>query len=375
MSHSPLSARPKSAGPHGQTLVIVAVGMVALVAMVGVVIDVGMQWAANRRAQNGTDAAAHAGAVVILQHIAGGGLKTDAEVLEAVVAMSDETDIELEFAQYTLHDGTPIGVEVGSGGAIPPNAQGVEVIATRVHETLLARVVGVTELTVRTDAIAVAGPYQCTIDSACALLPVTFPVTQVTCDGQNKSLQSEDPWEGPPGSPLYIVPLCGLNPGSVGWIDWTPPAGGNSELAAQICEPDPPEDLVLPNWYYVTSSGNTSSSQVQTCFEEWIGKPILLPIFEDTCRTEPEESTQCDDPAPIGGLNQWYYFPTYAVFHLTAVHIQGNNSDECDPSGGNGATSCLIGTFENTSLTGTVGSIVGLGTNSPSQAYAVQLIK
>jgi hypothetical protein len=360
--------------PRGQTLVIVGLGMVAVVAMVGVVIDVGMQWAANRTAQNGTDAAAHAGAVVILGHLAGSGTKTDAEVLAAITAMTDETGIELEFAQYTLADGTPIGVEVGGGGSIPSEAQGVEVIATQAHQTLLARVVGVTELTVRTDAIAVAGPLECGGGGACALLPVTFPTTIVTCDGQNKSVPTETAWTGPPGSPEYIVPLCGNNPGSVGWIDWTPPRGGVNELADQICDPDPP-DIDLPNWYFVTSAGNTNASQVQSCFEEWIDKPILIPIFDDTCRNKPPANDPCDDPAPIGGSNQWYHFPNYAVFYLTAVHIQGNHKNECDPGGGNGATSCLIGRFENTALTGKVGSIVGLGSSSPSQAYAVQLIK
>ena len=38
---------------RGQILVIVGLGMVALIAMVGLVIDVGFGWAHQREAQNG----------------------------------------------------------------------------------------------------------------------------------------------------------------------------------------------------------------------------------------------------------------------------------------------------------------------------------
>jgi hypothetical protein len=374
-------AKPNSASPRGQTLVIVAVAMVALVAMVGVVIDIGLQWADNRGAQNGTDAAAEAGAVVILEHITG-DLKTDFEVDAAVAAAASTNDIDVDHAEYTDWQGNPLGADVGAGGAIPTTAQGVRVVGTRTHETVLARVVGVTELNVFTDATAVAGPVSepCPASGACALLPITIPNTVVTCDGQNKSVTTTDAWIGPPDAPEYIIPLCGNNPGSVGWIDWTPPpggGGGSNELADEICAPNPP-DLNLPNWYYVTSTGNTNSVDVQDCFAQWIGKPILIPLFDDTCRDDPGNNLPCTDPAPIGGINQWYHFPNYAAFFLTGVYVQGNNASVCDPSGGNGATTCITGRFEDTALTGTVGSIIGSGggaTPPPSQLFAVQLIQ
>ena len=66
-----MSQRLTERSERGQTLVIVALGMVALVAMVGVVIDVGFLWASNRDSQNGSDAVAHAGAVVIMEDLSG----------------------------------------------------------------------------------------------------------------------------------------------------------------------------------------------------------------------------------------------------------------------------------------------------------------
>ena len=48
--------------PRGQVLVIVALGMLAMIAMAGLVTDAGLAWANRRQAQNLADAAAMAGA-------------------------------------------------------------------------------------------------------------------------------------------------------------------------------------------------------------------------------------------------------------------------------------------------------------------------
>lgn len=363
---------PRADSPRGQTVVIVALGLAVLVGMVGLIIDVGLQWGANRGAQNGSDAAAEAGAIVLMEYMLGAP-KTDSDVHSAVEAVADANEIALDDVEYTDWEGNRLGFEVGAGGSIPLDAQGVRVVGERIHQTVFARVLGINELSVLTDAIAVSGPTEpCPPNTACPLIPITVPTTIVTCDGQNKSIPTEDQWVGPPSAPEYIIPLCGNNPGSVGWIDWSPPGGGDSELAAEIC--DPGQVVNLPDWYYVTSTGNTNSNPVQDCFNEWIGKDIIFPLFEDTCRTDPGESTECTDPAPIGGINQWYYFPRAASLHLTGIYVQGDNSDVCDPSGGSGATTCLTGTFIDTSITGEVGAWGG-DDGSLSQFFSVQLIQ
>jgi hypothetical protein len=366
----------RRSAPEGQTLVIVALAMVVLVGMVGVVIDVGFEWAANRDAQNGTDATAHAGAVVLMRHMSAGdaSLLDDDDVAAAVNSMADETGIDLESAEYTDYLGdTTIGVDVGDGGPIPAGAQGVYVVASRTHETLMARVVGITELTATTDAAAVAGPTDepCPEGQGCALLPVTFPNTQVTCDGQNRAVPTELKW--PLGTDL-VLPLCGMFPGGVGWIDWTPPGGGaGDELADDICNPD--TEITLPDWFFVTQTGNTNSGNVQTCFEQWINKPILVPLFDDMCRIDPLADNPCPAGEPPSGQNSWYHFPTYASFYLTGVYIQGHHPAECDT--GNGATSCLHGKFVDTSGTGTVGQYIPPDPDAApvTEFFTVQLMR
>lgn len=376
---------PSAHHPRGQTLIIVAIGMVALIAMVGLVIDVGVQWANNRGAQNGSDAAAEAGAIVLLKNMSGASpLNTDADVESAVETAATRNGIVLTDAEYTDWQGNALGAKVGDG-VIPANAQGVQVVGSRVHDTFFARIVGVSELSAFTDAVAVAGPTDpCPETSACALLPVTFPTTEVGCISPSKSEPSTTPWQGPPSAVDYVIPLCGNNPGSIGWIDWDPPnsavtgggggghggSGGLNELAAEVCTPNPP-DITLPGWFYVTSSGNPNAAPLQQCFDQWVGKTILVPLFQDTCRSKPSSGSECTDEAPIGGINQWYYFPHFAAFHLTGVYIQGSSS-VC----GGGGISCLTGRFVNVSLTGSVGEWTGTGAgSSPSQFFAVQLVR
>jgi hypothetical protein len=367
-----MAIRPHDRSMQGQAMVLVGLGMVVLIGMVGVVVDVGMQWADNRGSQNGSDAIAHAGTVVIMEHLSSGDpALDDAAVDAAITAMASEAGVELEEAEYTDWQGIQMGISVGGGGAIPTGAQGLYVESSRAHQTVFARIVGINELSVQTDATAVTGTDDnpCDEGALCPLLPVTFPNTQVTCDGQNKSILTEDPWDL--GVDL-VLPLCGNNPGSVGWIDWTPPAGGSDELAAAICNPHSAVDL--PDWFYVTAPGNTNSGPVQTCFEQWLLKPILVPLFDDTCRNDPLENNPCPIGEDAVGQNSWYHFPTYAAFYLTGVYIQGNHKATCDT--GNGATSCLTGRFVDTSGTGTVGQYIPPDPDAEpvSEFWVIQLI-
>ena len=383
MADSVAMTRPDGAAVRssgGQVLVIVGLAMVGLIAMVGLVIDVGFAWAANRDTQNGIDAAAHAGAIVIVQEISGiTPARTDLDVEAAVEATAAVNEITLDAAEYTDWLGNPLAtpVQVGSapGNTIPAGAQGVLATGSRVHATLLGQVVGITQLSVAAEATVVGGPAAdpCPSTDVCAFLPITFPTTVVTCDGQNKSVPTTSPWAP---NTEYIIPLCGNNPGSLGWIDWYPPAGGASELAAEICDPNPPP-IDLPDWFEVTSTGNVNAAAVEDCLNTYAGQRILLPMFDDTCREDPGEGNPCTNPA-AAGQNLWYHFPSYAVFELRSpkgAYVNGNNSSVCDPSGGNGATSCLVGRFIDAVAGGTVGEWDPTAPQGPSTLFSVQLIR
>jgi hypothetical protein len=389
---------------QGQALVVMALAMLAVIGGLGLIIDGGNAWAQQRMTQAGNDAAAEAGAVVLAREMSGEaapGGGWDSEVEAAVDDTAAANAITVASAYYTdicgrllRPDGTGTSdpaqaAEVG-GGSLPtnnhtnpdcPNAvvgpvAGVQVNGEREFDTFISTVIGITELRTNTTATAVSGLLQgtCAAQDGCIVLPVTAPVTVVTCDGTGSAVGTSTPW---PKYTRVIVPLCKNNPGNVGWLDWSPKGGGTSELIDAILHPSNPA-INLPSWQWITATGNVNSKGVEDALNTYIGQVVLFPMFDLTCAEDPNHA-QVAIPTSYGcgdiggnGSNQWYRIPQFAAFELERAHVNGNNKAACDT--GNGATSCLIGRFVNFIVTGTVGPGIGGGTTD-SALIGTQLIK
>jgi hypothetical protein len=273
--------RPHRTHEAGQALVIMAIAIVAVIAGVGLIIDGGNAWAQQRISQNGNDASAEAGAVVLASYLSNAAAPPsgwDGAVETAVLDAADRNGIDVEIAYYTdicgtllRTDGTkaatPADAAVVGDGTLPTNnhtnpdcpsgvvgpVAGVQVNASKAFDTFVSRVIGISSLKASTTATAVSGLLQgCTVDTGCIVLPVTAPTVVVTCDGHGDAVLTPTEW---PMNTRVIIPLCKGNPGNVGWIDWTPKAGGTSELVDNILHPNnPPIDL--PSWQYVTETGD-----------------------------------------------------------------------------------------------------------------------
>jgi Flp pilus assembly protein TadG len=423
----------------GQVLIIAVGGLVALIAVVALIIDGGNAYANQRIVQNGSDAAAEAGAIVMAERLAGavtpvGGW--DLAVQSAINSSAAANGISVTASYYTDICGIPLkptgtaslngddsynfttAALVGSGMPTALNVTpdcpsttagppaGVIVLAHKDVGTFFAAAIGIPTVGVSTQSTAASGYLQNSCDAtqgaACALLPVTFPVYQLTCTGSNQSNPITDgsgnrvDWVV--GS-YYKVPLCGGNPGSVGWLDWTPPSGGTQELIQSIQTPNNPA-IPLPSWQYVTQTGNTNSQQVENAVRAYDGQIVLIPEFDLTCNppngTNPDSSSPAVNTSPnygcpagsLGGngQNQWYRFPSFASFQLCistdpnctgmganyGAYINGNNHAVCDT--GNGATSCLVGKFVDIIRSGTIGAGFGGGQGGEKQ-IGIQLIK
>jgi len=431
------SPRTSRTGSSGQALVIMVVAIIAMLAMAGLVVDGGNAWANERITQNGSDAAAEAGAVVLAQRLAGATAPAagwDATVNGAITSSAAKNGIAIRGAYYTDICGIPLKSDgsaaltasgayefssaqaVGSGlptviSSTPdcPNRQvgpvaGVIVLGQKVLNTYLAGVVGMTSLTVDTQSTAATGYLQescaATQGEACALLPVAFPVDILSCDGSGNPVTTGKPWSAD-GTTVYKVPLCKNGPGNVGWLDWTPPAGGTSELIQSIQTSDNPA-ISLPSWQYVTSTGNVNSLGVETALRAYDGQDVMIPQFDWTCGpgpngtpsnllvNSPGDNYGClsatTDALGGGGANQWYRIPSFAHFRLCistdaacmaagasfGAYVNGNNSAVCDT--GNGATACLVGKFESYVDSGTIAAGYGGGSGN-SKAVGVQLLK
>jgi len=380
-----------------------ALALLAIIAGMGLIIDGGNAWSQQRMTQAGNDAAAEAGAVVLAQTLtpatepAGGW---DSAVRDAVQGSAGKNAIDVPVGYYTDICGTLLRSDgtkaIGTGdaavvgaGSLPTNnhtdpdcpsatvgsVAGVRIEARRDFNSFVSRIIGIGQLRTSTTATAVTGFLQgaCSAGSGCTVLPLTAPVTVVTCDGTGEAVSTSTIW---PKNTRVIVPLCKNNPGNVGWLDWTPKAGGTKELEGSILEPDNPP-IPLPSWQYVTATGNINSAMIEDAINTYMGQVVLFPMFDLTCLGDPDQSKVSVGPtygcSDVGGhgTNQWYRIPRFAAFQLERAYINGKNTI-CDT--GNGATGCLIGTFVDFITTGTVGPGIGGGTTE-SGILGVQLIK
>jgi hypothetical protein len=421
-------------GAAGQAVVIMVGCMLAVIVMVGLIIDGGNAWAQQRIVQNGSDAAAEAGAVIMGQRLAGATapvLGWDAAVASAVNASATANGITVS-AYYTdicgiplKSDGSaaltaanaydfasaqPVGAGLPATTSSTPDcpshqvgpAAGVIALGHKDVQTYLVNVVGISTWSVDTQATAAAGYLQEGCDAsqgdACALLPVAITVDIVTCDKSNNPVTTGLPWSAD-GVTVYKVPLCGNSPGNVGWLDWTPPSGGTPELIQSIQVPDNPA-IPLPSWQYVAQTGGPNAPGVESAIRAYDGQIVLIPQFDLTCNPghggTPDSSIPAINNSPnygcpagdLGGngVNQWYRVPSFAHFQLCistdaecvaegasyGAYTNGNNKAVCDT--GNGATQCLVGKFVSIEKSGTIGAGFGGGTGN-SKAIGIQLIK
>jgi Flp pilus assembly protein TadG len=392
---------------HGQVIVIFAIALVVIVAGIGLVIDAGAAFAQQRVAQNGSDATATAGTVVIAQNLSGIP-RSGADVRAAVDSVAAANGLTVLEAEYTDDLGNLIGQSVTAAGSIPTNARGVHVSGSRNVTTTFSRVLGITQLTPTADATVAAGALsgECVAeDDGCTLLPVTFPVKTFECDSSGNLLTGtwvgapppghggEDYWpivgleslpstSNPTGdtTKMAILPLCrgsGTSTGTFGWLDLV--SGMN--LAQEITGPLD-ADIDLPDWFQA-QTGNPNS--VEDELEAYIHQPVLIPLHNQACRIDPGDTAICPsdktgvDPT---GNNTWYYVHTLAVFYIDQVLVQGSNVSQCaSPPGsplvpvttGTGFLGCLKGWFVNYV---TAGPIQPGGVIIPGQTpIGIQLIR
>ncbi|MGH2489244.1 MAG: pilus assembly protein TadG-related protein [Candidatus Limnocylindria bacterium] len=395
---------------RGQVLVIVAMGMVAIVAMVGLVIDGGYAWTRQRDTQNGADAVAKAGTIVIQHYYHGDSpAPTDHDVACAAEAAAASNGVVIEAAEYTDHEGAPLNpaVAVGTcsvdlGVSLPPGAQGVKARASETFNTFLMPVIGIPHLTTIADAIAVVGAQDAIAGGA---LPVTFPETSSTCDRINPvdfTIRAEDgdgTWEpyeiineaDADATNLAIVPLCDIAPGSVGWLDWD--CGQN---LAQSIE-DPCEVFIpIPAWVH-TQTGNVNNleDQLNQLAGTDPGTPepedsvVALPVHNFTCRhdiPDPDPTSACAGPPAFpewsgNGDNLYYHVPYWIGFKLDGAFTGGDDPECGEPEGSPlienpdppGKVGCLKGWFvDRFSAPGPI-SIrpIGLGETAPLRVVLI----
>lgn len=355
-----------STAERGQALVLMTVSVAALLALTALVIDGGNAMAQQRATQNGADAAALAGATVIVEGL-GAAQRSDADVYNAVTNSLASNSTTLNAAEYVDFSGNTVGT-VG-GGHIPFSAYGIRVAGTRSFSTYLAGIAGLATMNSGAQAVAMTGALQgvCDARDGCAVAPVAFSIPIRVCDGSNKPLQIGIEWplvdmavaEAGDTSLLSIVPLCTSGPGGVGWLDFGTAEVGCSgtTLGGWISNPCN-KSFEIPVWL---KSKAGDHNDVDNAFQPYRGQLLLIPMFDSTCKAPPTSGQPADCTDPGSGDNLYYHIPQFAAFVLYESHTTGNNNPQCNrapgqpPAAGNGATTCLKGWFVNFIKSGTVG--------------------
>lgn len=393
---------------RGQIIVVFALGLLAMIAMVALVVEAGNVFAQQRIAQNGSDSAATAGTIIVAESMSGKA-RTDQDVFNAVQAAADSNQLASYTAEYTDDTGNSIGVAVQDmDQPVPDAARGVEVVGDRTVGTTFARVIGINSLTATASATVVAGALsgQCVTDEdGCTLLPVTFPLQVFECDSHGDLLPGAwigapppgadptDPYwpivgaEDLPGSATYpdgnpgteaILPLCKSSGGSgaFGWLDLSPTI---PNLAGEITGPlDVTVDL--PDWFHA-QTGNPNS--VEDELLAYYHQPVLIPLYNQACKVDPGDTGTCPDYGvdPVGD-NTWYYVQQLGVFYIDQVLVQGSDVDACSSApgsplvpitSGGGFLGCLKGWFVNYVTSGPI--VPGGYDRGTTQAIGIQMIK
>jgi len=278
-------------GERGQILPLMAGGLVAILVLVGLVVDTGVAFKERRGAQNVADLAAMAGTRVIAESYLDPSAGVDGsmvyDAIDRSVTVNGCTDPCTWEAEYVdVHSDfttTSLG-DVTSGGDIPAGSQGVNVTTTRSPGTYFIRLIGFDRWDVA--AAATASTSQLSTPPPGILLPLAV------FDADYQVGQ------------IYELTAGEEGPGNFGWLNWDPdPPFSDPDLRNSVCYPDNPAFL-FPTWFN-GSTGAKNDSTLRGCLDEYIANQtvVYIPIWR-----------QVADPH---GVNLQYEIVGVAAFVLT----------------------------------------------------------
>jgi len=178
-----------SRSERGQSLVIIALVFVGLVALAGLAVDGGNLFVQRRQAQNAADASALAGTRLVSQAIQTCDsidmAAFDAEVDRTINHYAEQNGVsdtngvagdevnDNVVAHYVDKDGNSLG-QVGETGDLPVGTAGVRVQVVDAHETFFLPVIGIEEIPSSAPATAMTGVVK-QLPAGNPLLPIAIP--------------------------------------------------------------------------------------------------------------------------------------------------------------------------------------------------------
>jgi Flp pilus assembly protein TadG len=289
---------------RGQILVLFTLALVAMIAMVGLVIDGGAAYAQRRAQQNAADVAALAGADALYNG------QTNAQAIAVAEGVAGTNSYGNGINGVTVNVAIADGVVTVDVGAP--------------HRNYFAGVVGQPNWQISTTASAIAG----IPDTARGAAPVIMPIEDFNADGSPKTEYMEAAC-APLGCLWDNCQPCDAPDNATSWA-WTvygdPPNANTSDVAAYLeafgtCGGTAVADVSVqtgehPDWGQ-SNQGNHNGAITQggDCIE---GLDVPVPIVGPPVAP----ATTCDGSSDTDGC-----FMGWAIFHVVSIEKDGNESD------------------------------------------------
>jgi Flp pilus assembly protein TadG len=278
----------------GQSLVLIALLMVAVLAFLGLLVDGGRAYEGRRVCQNAADAAAFAGARALTVRT-GNDATNDQTILAAVntyalangaVSASNVT------AYYVFADGSQ-GSAVG-GGSVPSTATGVRVIVNNSFQPFLINILSGSGLASVSARATAQGGLPTAMDN---LMPMTIQ-TQTFSYNVDYQLQGD---------------VTGA--GSFQWLSFD--CNPNSQDLADYLNQVKSSGVVNVLDSICTGTGVKPANDVSQALDTWLSKPDderwwTIPVY---------------DTATYSGSNLMYHIVSFALFQFDGYNFQGNNKN------------------------------------------------
>ena len=305
---------------EGQSVVLIALGLVALIAIAGLAIDGGRVMAARRQSQNASDAAAFAGLQVFTART-DSSYATEQKILRAVNAYALNNGIASTSnvrAYFLNSSNVPSTLPVGSNGGIQSSWTGIRVYTDIAMQPFLMGIFspGGT-VSVGTSASAQSG----VPGSMDNLMPMTLcertTPPNASCPQQtnfqfNQSYQLFGDSIGSGSFQWLSFGCASSNTELVTYLS-IPPTGtsGTINIGDDICAgPGVMNSNDVTQWLSMWCYGDMTHSNGSNCTTPASSRYWVIPIYDTTTGT---------------GSNRTYNVSNFAVFEFNGWNFQGSN--------------------------------------------------
>ncbi len=350
---------------RGQAMILVAIAMVALLAMVGLALDGGKLHSNRRQMQNASDAAALAGAQVLLDGACKGGA-ADGDVVTAIVAYTLQNGVAVDTTQPAKNinawyvNASEQRLAVVGSGSIPSGTRGVEVTVMFTETTSFMKIVGQSEMSAAGNAVAMIGPVT-QISGGSNVIPIAVPDdivygmapgTKFTVDNDVYCKTNGEQCIGDPGDansqrgwlnfdyiynvehyqstdPLRRTHTATTNAAAIeayiSGAKQTPPI-----FLGTAPSPLPPAvpTTVYIDGDYIHGEPGEKASDAKALFDYYAGQTVIVPVFDVVY--SPEYMDDHDEWFPDPAVDSGKTWPNQNQY---LYHIVGFASvDVCDPA-------------------------------------------